>query len=194
MAAQHRDADGAPPRYTFFYPEEEYRPEHLDALAKLCKGGYGEVEIHLHHDNDTPDRFVVKLERFKKLLSENYGLFCKEADTEKVQYGFIHGNWALNNSRKDGRWCGVNGELTLLKKTGCYADLTLPSAPIETQTSKINSLYYAADDPTRSKSHDTGIDVEVGKPPTGDLLRNYGDTILNSKIDLPSIPPTRLPH
>ena len=180
LADRHRDADGIPHRHTFFYPEEEYRPEHLSALAKLCKSGYGEVEVHLHHDHDTPEGFVDKLSRFKNLLSEKHGLLCKGSDGE-IQYGFIHGNWALNNSRKDGRWCGVNSELALLRETGCYADLTLPSAPSETQTAKINSLYYATDDPTRPKSHNTGIDLEVGRPPTGDLLMIQGPLTLNFK-------------
>ena len=50
-----RDSDGRTPRHTFFYPIEEYDAEHLDALAGLCRAGYGEVEIHLHHDNDTAE-------------------------------------------------------------------------------------------------------------------------------------------
>ena len=33
------DADGRAPVHTFFYPEEEYRPEHLDALVDLCRMG-----------------------------------------------------------------------------------------------------------------------------------------------------------
>src|SRR5262245_48345066 len=40
-----RDSDGRPPRHSFFFPEEEYEPEHLDALAGLCRDGYGEVEV-----------------------------------------------------------------------------------------------------------------------------------------------------
>ena len=47
MASRHRDADGRPPQHTFFYPEEEYLPEHLDKIAELCANGYGEIEIHL---------------------------------------------------------------------------------------------------------------------------------------------------
>ena len=36
LASHHRDADGRPPQHSFFYPEEEYAPEHLDKLAELC--------------------------------------------------------------------------------------------------------------------------------------------------------------
>lgn len=31
LCQHHRDADGKPPVHSFFFPEEEYRPEHLDA-------------------------------------------------------------------------------------------------------------------------------------------------------------------
>ena len=85
-------------------------------------------------------------------------------------WSFIHGNWALDNSREDGRWCGVNNELQVLKDMGCYADFTLPSAPSDTQTSTVNSIYYATDDPHKPKSHDAGIPVHVGGSPVGDLM------------------------
>lgn len=161
--ARYRDADGRPPQHTFFYPAEEYRPEFLDALAQLCRQGFGEVEIHLHHRNDTADNLRGTLLDFQAKL-QSHGFLSGN------RYGFIHGNWCLDNSRRDGDWCGVNNELTILRETGCYADFTLPSAPSDTQTRKVNSIYYATDDPLRPKSHDTGVDVRVGQPPGGDLL------------------------
>jgi len=48
LAARHRDADGVHPQHTFFYPEEEYREEHLDAIAALCREGFGEIERSRH--------------------------------------------------------------------------------------------------------------------------------------------------
>src|SRR4051812_25047284 len=68
LASRHRDAENRPFQYTFFYPEEQYRDEHLDQLARICKDGYGDVEIHLHHDSDTADGVTQKLIRFKTLL------------------------------------------------------------------------------------------------------------------------------
>jgi hypothetical protein len=170
--ARFRDADGRPPQHTFFYPAEEYRPELLEELAPLCRQGYGEVEIHLHHDNDTAENLRAQILEFKLKLA-GHGFLSQN------QYGFIHGNWALDNSRPDGRWCGVNNELQVLRDTGCYADFTLPSAPDDTQTRKINSVYYATDDPQQPKSHDTGVDVEVGRPASGDLLVVQGPLALN---------------
>jgi hypothetical protein len=181
LAARHRDADGVHPQHTFFYPEEEYRPEHLSAVEKMCSDGFGEIEVHLHHDHDTEAGLREKIERFVKILSERHGALSLDPVTKRLAFGFIHGNWALDNSRSDGRWCGVNNELKVLADLGCYADFTLPSAPSDTQTAKINSIYYAVDDPRCAKSHDDGVDATVGRVPKADLLVVQGPLALNWK-------------
>lgn len=179
LAAKHRDADGCPPRHSFFYPEEEYREEHLARLADLCRDGFGEIEIHLHHDRDTAEGLRDKITGFLDTLDTTHGAVAKDSRQGTYQFAFIHGNWALDNSRKDGRWCGVNNELAVLADLGCYVDMTLPSAPSDTQTRKINSIYYAKGRNGCSKSHDTGIDVEVGRPESGDLMILQGPLCLN---------------
>jgi len=163
------DSLGRPPRHTFFYAADEYEPEYLDLLAQLCQQGFGEVEVHLHHDNDTSDHLRETLIEFKEKLYHRHGLLAKDA-AGTITYGFIHGNWALDNSRRDGRWCGVNDELTVLRETGCYADFTMPSAPSDCQTSTINSIYYACDDRRRPRSHDRGQRAAVGLQPPNDSL------------------------
>src|SRR5262245_60039663 len=40
LAERFRDADGRHPTHTFFFPEEEYRFEHLDRLCQLCSRGF----------------------------------------------------------------------------------------------------------------------------------------------------------
>jgi hypothetical protein len=179
IVGNHKDSEGKPPKYTFFYPIDEYTPSVLTKISGFCRLGLGEVEIQLHHDNDTPDGLHEKLEFAKKTFRE-YGLLSKDRHSGEVRYGFIHGNWALDNSRKDGRWCGVNNELKVLRDTGCYADFTLPSAPSDTQTAKINSIYYAKDTP-ESKSHNRGVDVEVGRAACGDLMIIQGPLALSWK-------------
>jgi len=89
-------------------------------------------------------------------LRFEHGLLPTDQTTGEISYAFIHGNWSLDNSRKDSRWCGVNNEITILQETGCYADFTMPSAPSSCQTKIKNSIYYAIDDPVKPKSHDTG--------------------------------------
>jgi hypothetical protein len=108
------------------------------------------------------------------------------ADTAKMSVGFrvaeigVHGNWALCNSRPDGRWCGVDQELTVLRETGCYADFTMPSAPSETQTGTINSIYYARDIPGQRKSHNAGIQARAGRrSPANHLLMIQGPLTLD---------------
>ncbi|MGH7223503.1 MAG: hypothetical protein ACRELF_09770, partial [Gemmataceae bacterium] len=174
-----RDSDGRTPRHTFFFPIEEYQPEYLDALAILCRQGFGEVEIHLHHDHDTPEHLRQTLLAFKKTLAERHGFLARDPHSGEPVYGFIHGNWALNNSRPDGNHCGVNNELNVLRETGCYADFTLPSAPHPTQTKKINSIYYAVDDPGHPRSHDTGIDAGCAAAPERSLLLIQGPLVLD---------------
>ncbi len=179
LASAHRDADGHPPQHTFFYPEEEYLEEHLQKIAELCAEGHGEIEIHLHHDNDTEANFRTTISRFNDLLHDRHGALPRDPRTGQLRFGFIHGNWSLDNSRADGRWCGINNELILLRELGCYADFTLPSAPSDTQTRMINAIYYATDDPLRPKSHDTGERVRVGGKATGDLMIVQGPLGLN---------------
>ncbi len=149
-----KDSDGRTPRHTFFFPVEEYEKEYLDALAQLCRAGFGEVELHLHHDNDTPEGFREKLVGFKDLLVKEHGLLSRSKKTGAVMYAFIHGNWALCNSRPDGAMCGVNNEIAILLETGCYADFTFPSAPSATQPPIINRIYYACDRPGQPRSHE----------------------------------------
>lgn len=164
------DDDGRPPQHTFFYPQDEYRPEYLDALKPLCEAGFGDVDVHLHHGHDTAASLEDKLAEFRDTLYHRHGFLRRDPETDQIVYGFIHGNWALCNSRPDGLLCGVDQELTVLLKTGCYADFTLPSAPSPTQTKTINSIYYAKDRLGRSKSHNTGLRAIAGKAAPADHL------------------------
>jgi hypothetical protein len=167
---QFRDSDGRPPQHTFFFPEDEYAPEYLDGLARLCAAGFGDVDVHLHHDGDTAAALHEKLAKFRETLFHRHGLLRRDPHTGRVVYGFIHGNWALCNSRLDRRWCGVDEELAVLLATGCYADFTMPSAPSETQTATMNSIYYACNIPGQPKSHDRGVRARVGQTPPADHL------------------------
>lgn len=180
LAARHADSQGRVPQHTFFYPEEEYRHEHLEKLARLCEDGFGEVEIHLHHDDDTAEGLRGKLSGFLEILDRDHGLVPRHEDG-RYAWSFIHGNWALDNSRRDGRWCGVDNELAVLSDMGCYADFTLPSAPSDTQTAWVNRIYYAQGRDGQCKSHNRGEPVRVGGQPSGDLMMIQGPLMLNWK-------------
>ena len=152
-----RDADGRHPQNTFFYPAEAGDSEVLHMLAILCEEGFGEVEVHLHHRNDSQEGFRAKLSSFAAGLREQHGFLGSDA-AGRVRYGFVHGNWALCNARPDGDWCGVNEELRILGETGCYADFTYPSAPDPTQPKMVNAIYRAIDDPN-GRGQDRGSPV-----------------------------------
>jgi hypothetical protein len=90
-------------------------------------------------------------------------------------FGFIHGNWALDNSRPDGRKCGLNGEIALLRDLGCYADFTMPSLPSPTQGRIVNQIYWCTNNPdNRPRSFDRGIEAKLGGGRRGDLLMITG--------------------
>lgn len=180
MAKKHRDADGHFPKHSFFYPEEEYREEHLSKIQSLCEEGYGETEIHLHHHDDTEANFRHNIQSFKKTLREKHSLLSVDPEGN-TGFAFIHGNWALDNSDPSGCNCGINNEITILKEENCFVDMTMPSAPHPTQTAQVNSIYMAIDDPNKPKSHNRGKRVELGKGLHGDLLIIQGPLCLNWK-------------
>jgi hypothetical protein len=165
-----RDGGENAPRHAFFYPQEEYDPHCLDTLAELTRRGWGEVEVHLHHDRDTPASLREKLLGFTDTLHHAHGLLHADPVSGRPVYAFIHGNWTLDHSHPRGLNCGVVGELKVLADTGCYADFTYPSAPHPTQPPVMNTIYYAAGDPARPRSHWTGIDARYGRAGRDGLL------------------------
>lgn len=166
------DSAGRLPRYTFFYPEEEYRPELLDALVPLRDSGIGDVEVHIHHDGDGRQNFIDRISTFCRRLREQHGLLRQHND--RVTFGFIHGNWALDNSLPGNRWCGLNDEISILRDLGCYADFTMPSGASQSQARILNSIYWCTDDPHAPKSHDRGLPVRINGGVHGDLLMITG--------------------
>lgn len=156
------------PRYTFFFPVEQYHPEVLDLLAEMTRDGIADVEVHIHHDGEGREDFLHRVGAFCQTLIERHGLLRKVEG--QARFGFIHGNWALDNSLPEGRWCGLDNEITLLRDLGCYADFTMPSGPCPSQARTINTLYWCTDDPHAPKSYDCGTPLCEGRGQSGDLL------------------------
>ena len=168
IAARHADSLGRPPQYTFYYPQEEYRPAFLDSLAAMVRQGIADVDIHIHHDGEGEQNFLDRMTGFIDVLSNRHGLLRRH--NGRTVFGFIHGNWALDNSRPDGLCCGLNNEITLLRDLGCYADFTMPSGNSPTQSRIVNTIYWVTDDPLRPRSFDRGVSVQKGVHEKGDLL------------------------
>lgn len=171
-----RDADGHPPRHSFFFPGEQYQPEYLEALAELARAGLGEVEVHLHHDGDDAAKLTRDLRDYLRAYAE-HGHLSRDPDG-RLRYAFIHGNWCLANSRRDGRWCGVDSELAVLFETGCYADFTFPSAPDETQPNLVNQIYWPLGDPKQARAHESGARARVGQTMHDRILMIQGPLAL----------------
>jgi hypothetical protein len=177
MARNFLDADGYHPRHTWFYPPHYYQEQHLRKLVSLCSQGFGEIELHLHHNRMEPfcdDSASLR----KKILDclELYGRLgifqTREGGKDAVRYAFIHGDWALDGSRSD--YCTILDEITILRETGCYADFTFPAYMMESQPRMVNSLYYCFDDPSRPKSYDRGPRLRAHSIGHGDLVMVQG--------------------
>lgn len=171
IAGRHRDADGVHPPHGFFYPWDEYDAWEFTQIVNLCRDGWGELDLHLHHKNDSSESLTEKFRTAINLYARQDAL--PRWSDGRLAWGFIHGNWALDNSRCE--HCGVNDELSILVREGCYADFTFPAWTQEAQPRQLNSIYYAHDNPTQPKSYDTGAPARSGKPgPTDDLLLIQG--------------------
>ena len=167
LAGLYTDADGRHPRHTWFVEGND--PAVPAELAPLVRGGFGEIEFHLHHSHDDAAS-LRRLIEARKQVFHNAGALITA--TGQDTYGLIHGKWSLDNSRGP-NCCGVNNELQVLRDTGCYADFTFPAWG-RMNPRKRNSIYYAQDDPTRPKSYDDGVEVQVGRDPCGDLMLLQG--------------------
>ena len=181
------DHDGTPLRHTNFYPGEQYHRDLLDDLADLQSEGLGEVEIHLHHGVDHPDTAASlrhALVEFRDRLAEDHRCLSRMDGKGMPRYAFIHGNWALANS-VGGKYCGVDSEMEILEETGCYADMTLPSAPDRSQVPRINTIYQCGLPLNERAPHRRGPSLKLGDKPklpiifTGPLVldlsrRRYG--------------------
>ncbi len=172
LAGKHKDSDGIRPQHTFFFPPHYDTHDHLEKIARLCAQGFGEVEMHLHHDRQEPwpdDETSLK----RKILDcvkaySRYGIFC--LPNGRKRYGFIHGDWALANSLKDGQHCGVNDELSILEETGCYADFTFPVSN-EAQPRLANTIFYGSSSSSHPKGYNKSATAsKVGNKETKGLL------------------------
>ena len=175
-----RDVDGTPFRHTNFYPAEQYHKPLLDTMAGLQAEGYGEVEVHLHHGVEAPDteaNLRRALVEFRDVLAEEHGCLSRE-EGGPPRYAFVHGNLALANSA-GGRFCGVDSEMRVLAETGCYADMTLPAAPLQSQVPRLNAVYECGRPLEEPAPHRTGPSLRVGRQPqrpvifTGPLVFNW---------------------
>ncbi|MEZ5426392.1 MAG: hypothetical protein R2747_09015 [Pyrinomonadaceae bacterium] len=189
-----RDADGTKFRHTNFFPAEQYDPDLLDTMAAMQAEGLGEVEIHLHHGvekPDTPANTRRVLTEFRDALAERHRCLSRLNGEGEPKYAFVHGNLALANSA-GGRFCGVDEEMEILAETGCYADMTMPSAPDITQVPMLNQIYECSLPLSEKIPHRKGNRVEVGRSDPQLPLIFTGPLVFNWTRRIRGLPVPRL--
>jgi hypothetical protein len=172
MVSRHHDSTGRMPQHSFFFPGDQVDDAILPMLQGLVNDGFGEVELHYHHMDDTAETFRPKLERAIQIF-QRYG-FLKTV-TGSTAFAFIHGNEGLDNA--DGELCGVNTELRLLHDLGCFADFTFPSLYHDAQPEAVNRI-YAAEDDDRPKSYRRVLPLSSLGDGTADLMIFQGPVVL----------------
>ncbi|MBK8303873.1 MAG: hypothetical protein IPK98_10915 [Chloracidobacterium sp.] len=155
-------------------------------MAEMQAEGLGEVEVHLHHGVDEPDtaeNLRNALVDFRDTLATRHKCLSRMDGAGDPMYAFVHGNLALANSC-GGRFCGVDNEMETLRDTGCYADMTLPSAPDQSQVAVINQIYECGLPLNQAVPHRTGKRLSVNGNAhqlplifTGPLVFNWTRTI-----------------
>jgi hypothetical protein len=186
ISASLKDANGKSFRHTYFYPIEQYHAELLDILAEMQSNDLGDVEIHLHHGVDKPDNahnLKSLLTEMRDKFAEKHKLLARMETLTHPVYAFVHGNSALANSA-GGNYCGVDSEMQILAETGCYVDMTLPTAPDITQVPMFNAIYECDNSFDEAVPHRSGANLKTQQEQvrlpfifTGPLVFNWTESV-----------------
>lgn len=163
-----RDSADRPAKYSFFYPAEAYSPDLIERLASMVRAKVADIGVHLHHQGGNRSEFSQTIGSFVENLDREHGL--RQEWNGRRGFGFIHGDWALDNSLPEGKYCGLDDEIRILANLGCYADFTMPAQTHAAQPRQVNVIYWAKGQAGRPKSYDWGVPLKPGYPPAGDLL------------------------
>ena len=199
-ASRHHDADGRMPQHTWF--TYQLNAKALYRIAQSVFLGLGEVELHLHHgtaDDTRKDnsKEFLNLMRLQLKALQDWGACLTAEPRPRTAFGFIHGDWALDNSRQTkgkAAYCGVRNELSLLRQLGCYADYTFPSG-FDNEPTWLNTIFATRDSADSRSYANTMLTRRLlaqGHPPADNELTIFegpGEEGVASNIDDLS-PPT----
>jgi len=196
MARRHVDADGCHPKHDWFCLYLEKKP--LQIIAKTVFDGLGEMNIHIHHgtvnddNNDNCSEMSGLIDQYLMYLNKVGACLTAEEHPQQT-FGFIHGMWALDNSRfvnGHRQYCGCNEELNLLMSKNCYADFTFPAwGPM--QPTVIQSRIFATRDSFQPTSYNIPLNVReitVNFPPARDEFVIFQGPNCDTNIDQDDAP------
>jgi hypothetical protein len=175
----YSDDDGRYPQHSWFMAYDYPNFDTLQLLSSSVYEGYGEVEFHLHHGWDLPDDFSRTLDEGTRWF-QTAGAMLTAEEHPKRAFAYIAGNWALDNGRRKDCYSGCNREVDLLSQYNCYSDFTFPAVSVSSQPATVNNIYYATDDGA-AKSYNHGVELQVGKPESGDLMIFQGPIYIDWK-------------
>ena len=177
LAQKYRDSDGVAPQHSWFYALDLLHEHEIEAIGQLVDDGLGEIELHWHHDNDDDQSFTTKLRDGMKVF-HRYGHMLPYRADQHACFAFIHGNWSLDNSC-GAEFCGVDNEIEILIREGCYADFTYPALFNSGQPAVSNQIYYARET-GQPKSYNDGPRAKVGRTHSSEeLLMVQGPLLIN---------------
>ena len=112
IAKFHFDSNGIFPQHTWFYRYDYKNDECIRILSEYVYEDLGEIEFHLHHGYDTLSSFGQKL-RDGLLWFNKVGAMVSAEEKPQKYFGYVAGNWALDNGRRNPSMSGVNTELSV---------------------------------------------------------------------------------
>ena len=74
----------------------------LAPLAEMTREGIGDVEVHIHHDNETPAGFIEKMSTFCR-ISAKITVCCMTTTDERSSGSSMEtGHWIIRGPMGDG--------------------------------------------------------------------------------------------
>jgi hypothetical protein len=89
----------------------------------MKRAGIADVDVHIHHDGEGQQNFVDRMSGFSETLVTRHGLL--RLSHGRPVFGFIHGNWALDNSRPDGVFARYREDVSLRRPEVRIHDLNV---------------------------------------------------------------------
>jgi hypothetical protein len=166
--------------HSFFFPGEQYVP----ALARRAREAH-EGRLRRGRAAPAPRRRHAassreKIELYKSRFT-SHGLFSRDASGDARATRSSTATGASRTRARDGRNCGVDDELVVLARLGCYADLTFAAAPDESQPRIVNQIYWPTGDLTKKRAYENGEVARVGHVKDDRLLMITGPSAIAAR-------------